>query len=143
MKDRKSGVYFGVNPNTLIVAPRLEMAAKQLLLSPMLTPLPVSTAGAVYGTGTTNPFRGIVNQIIVSPRLGSTYEWVLMEAKRAVMLQEVEGLQVLQESVGSVQHEGYFVYDKIRFRVRDWFGVGMLNDRFAYYSSSSTAPAVD
>lgn len=143
MKDRKSGVYFGVNPDTLIVTPRLEMAAKQLLLSPMLQRTGGSTTPDVYGTGSTNPFRGLVNRIIVSPRLGTSYQWVLMESKRAVILQEVEGLQVLQERAGMVESEAYFVYDMIRFRVREWFGVGMLNDRFAYYSSSTTAPTVD
>ena len=96
-----------------------------------------------YGQGQTNPFRGLINQIIVSPRLGSTYEWVLMEAKRAVILQEVEGLQILQESAGSVTSEAYFKYDMLRFRVRDWFGVGMLNDRYCFLSTSSTAPTVE
>lgn len=143
MKDRKSGVYMGVNPDTLIVAPRLELAVKQLLLSPMLNPLPVSTSGAVYGTGTANPFRGVVNRIIVSPRFGTSYQWALMEARQAVVLQEVEGLQILQESAGRVEHEGYLKYDNVRYRARDWYGVGMLNDRYCFYSSSVTAPAVD
>lgn len=143
MKDRKSGVYFGVNPGTLLVTPRLEMAAKQLLLSPELRQSDGSTVIKTYGQGQTNPFRGLINQIIVSPRLGSTYEWVLMEAKRAVILQEVEGLQILQESAGSVTSEAYFKYDMLRFRVRDWFGVGMLNDRYCFLSTSSTAPTVE
>ena len=67
MKDRKSGVYFGVIPDMLIVAPRLEVAAKQLLLSPFLQRTGGSTTAEVYGSGTTNPFRGLVNTIIVSP----------------------------------------------------------------------------
>lgn len=143
MKDRKSGVFFGVNPDTLIVTPRLEFAAKQLLMSPAIQiPGDGVTTAKVYGTGTVNPFRGLVNQIIVSPRLGTTFQWVLMEARRAVLLQEVDGLQVLQESANQVQFEGYFRYDTIRYRIRDWFGVGMLNDRFAYYSSATAAPAV-
>jgi hypothetical protein len=143
MKDRKSGVYFGVMPDTLVVAPRLEMAAKQLLLSPVLQIAEGSTTVKTYGTGVTNPFRGLVNQIIVSPRFGSTYEWALLEARQAVVLQEVDGLQILQEEANQVQHEGYFLYDTVRYRGRDWFGVGMLNDRYAFYSSSSTAPTVD
>ncbi|KKK96067.1 hypothetical protein LCGC14_2666480, partial [marine sediment metagenome] len=36
MKDRKSGRYLGVIPNTLIVGPRLMWGAKQLLLSPQV-----------------------------------------------------------------------------------------------------------
>lgn len=143
MKDRKSGVYMGVNPDTLVVAPQLEMAAKQLLMSPALQiPGDGVTTAKVYGTGVTNPFRGLVNTIIVSPRMGTSYQWALLEARQAVVLQEVEGLQILQEAVNRVEHEGYFLYDSIRYRSRDWFGVGMLNDRFAFYSSATAAPAV-
>jgi phage major head subunit gpT-like protein len=142
MKDRKSGVYFGVQPNLLIVAPRLEMAAKQLLLSPMLAGMGDTDAILVYGTGTANPFRGQVNTIIVSPRLGTSYQWVLLEAKQAVVFQEVEGFQLWQESAGRIEHEGWFRYDSVRYKARDWFGVGMLNDRFAYFSSDTSGPTV-
>ncbi len=143
MKDRKSGAYLGVNPDTLIVVPRLEMAAKQLLLSPTLQIAEGSTTVKTYGTGVTNPFRGLINQIIVSPRLGSNYQWCLMESKMAIVLQEVEGLQILQATAMDPTNEQYFNNDRLRYRGRDWFGVGMLNDRYAYFSSSSTAPTVD
>ena len=143
MKDRKTGVYLGVMPDTLIVAPRLEMAAKQLLLSPLLGRVGGSATNDVYGGGVSNPFRGMVNQIIVSARFGTSYQWLLFESKQLVVLQEVDGLQVLQESVGQVEHEGYFVYDHVRYRVRDWYGVGILNDRYGYLSTSTTAPVVD
>lgn len=143
MKDRKSGAYLNVNPNTLIVTPYLEMAAKQLLFSPGILPVgDPGSAATVYGGGTTNPFRGAVSQIIVSPRLGSAFQWVLCEAKQFVVLQEVEGFTVLTESVGSATSESYFVYDVIRYRGRDWFGTGMLNDRFAFYSSDATGPVI-
>jgi hypothetical protein len=143
MKDRKSGAQLDVMPDTLIVGPRLEFAAKQLLTSANLQiPGDGVTTAKVYGTGTVNPFRGLVNQIIVSARFATSYQWCLMEAKQAVVLQVVDDLQILQESVGGVQHEGYFKYDNVRYRARDWFGAGMLNDRFAFYSSSTTAPAV-
>jgi hypothetical protein len=143
MKDRKSGVYLGVNPDTLIVAPRLEMAAKQLLLSPTLQIAEGSTTVKVYGTGVTNPFRGLISQIIVSPRLGSSYQWNLQEAKQAVTLQEVEGLQILQATAMDPTNEAYLNNDRLRYRARDWFGVGFVNDRFAFFSSSSSAPTVD
>lgn len=144
MKDRKTGVYLGVMPDTLIVTPRLEMAAMQLLMSPTIAHVAAAAASAtVYGSGNSNPFRGLVRRIIVSPRLGTSYQWVLMQAKAAVVLQEVDGLQILQESANKVEYEGYFTYDKVRYRVRDWFGAGMLNDRFAYYSSATNAPTVD
>jgi hypothetical protein len=143
MKDRKSGVYLGIEPDTLIVHPNLEFAAKQLLLSPMVNPYVLKPqVDAPYGTGTNNPFRGLITKIIVSPRVATAWGWFLLQARQAIVLQEVEGLQILQESVGQVQQEGYFRYDNIRYRVRDWYGVGMLNDRYAYQSTSATAPTV-
>ncbi len=144
MKDRKSGRYMNIIPDTLLVTPQLEFAAKQLLMSPSLQ-VPgtgVNAAVLVYGTGGENPFRGLVTRIIVSPFLGTSYQWVLMKAKRAVVYQEVDPLQLLVDDVRSVQNEGYFLYDNIRYRVRIWYGTGMVNDRFAYYSSSTTAPTL-
>src|SRR3990172_4055756 len=58
MKDRKSGSYFGVNPDTLIVAPRLEVAAKQLLLSPFLMGIGGTGGKVTYGQGTAHPLPG-------------------------------------------------------------------------------------
>lgn len=146
MKDRRTGRYLGIRPDTLVVAPRLEFAAKQLLLAPELhragtgqTSTPVQE---IYGTGGVNPFRGMVRNIIVSPYFGTSYQWCLLQARRAVVYQEVDPLQLLIEDVRSVQNEGYFVYDKIRYRVRDWYGIGMMNDRFAFLSDSTTAPTV-
>lgn len=141
MKDRRSGRYLGVMPDTLVVTPSLEFAAKQLLLSDTLVRAFGGATQEIYGTGQNNTLRGTVKKIIVSPFMGTGYQWALMTAKRAVVFQEVEPLQLLVDDVRSVQNEGYFVYDKIRYRVRVWFGVGMLNDRFAYFSTGGT-PAV-
>jgi hypothetical protein len=95
-----------------------------------------------YGAGTNNVFRGMVNRIIVSPWLGTSYQWVLMKAKRAVVYQEVEPLQLLIGQIDYQNNGSYFNYDRIEYRVRLWFGFGMLNDRFAYFSSSTTAPTL-
>lgn len=147
MKDRKSGRYFNIMPDTLVVTPRLEFAAKQLLLSPELMPQS-TTAGTtptlpfIYGQGTSNVFKGVVNRIIVSPWLGTSYQWVLMKSKRAIVYQEVEPLQLLTGAIDYQNNGAYFNYDRIEYRVRLWFGFGMLNDRFAYYSSSTTAPVL-
>jgi phage major head subunit gpT-like protein len=77
MKDRKAGRYLGISPDTLIVTPQLEFAAKQLLLAQSLFPVGTgATAGApfIYGAGTSNPFRGLINRIIVTPWLGTSYD---------------------------------------------------------------------
>lgn len=142
MKDRRSGRYLNIMPDTLVVTPGLEWAAKQLLLSDSLVRASANNAAEVYGTGEKNVIRGAVKTIVVTPWLGTTYQWCLMSKNRAVVMQEVEPLQLLIDDVRTVQNEAYFVYDKIRYRVRLWFGVGMLNDRFAYYSSATAAPAV-
>ena len=147
MKDRKSGRYFNIVPDTLIVAPRLEFAAKQLLMSPQLLPVGSgATAGSglpfVYGAGTNNVFRGVVNRIIVSPWLGTGYQWALMKSNRAVVYQEVEPLQLLTGQIDYQNNGSYFNFDRIEYRVRLWFGFGMLNDRYCYFSSSTTAPVL-
>lgn len=142
MKDRRSGRYLNIVPDTLVVTPSLEWAAKQLLLSDSLVRAYGGASQEVYGTGQANVIRGAVKTIIVTPWLGTSYQWVLMQKNRPVVLQEVEPLQLLIDDVRTVQNEAYFVYDKIRYRVRLWFGVGMLNDRFCYFSSSTSAPTV-
>ncbi len=141
MKDRKSGRFFGITPDTLIVTPRLEFSAKMLLMAPDIFRASAYTTAEVYGTGQTNPFRGIVNRIIVSPFLGTGFQWVLMKARRAVVYQEVEPLQLLTGAIDYQNNGSYITYDRIEYRVRLWFGFGMLNDRFAYLSTGAT-PAV-
>lgn len=141
MKDRKTGLYLGVNPNTLIVTPKLWWAAQQLIGSNMSVRQGGNTTNEVYGTGQNNSFFNVVNTIIVSPEFGSSYGWCLMEARRAVTFQRVEGLSLLIEGMTAAS-EGYFNRDVIRYRARNWYGVGMRDDRFAYLSTSSTAPTV-
>lgn len=139
MKDRRTGIYLGVNPNTLIVTPKLWWATQQLIGSNM-----TARGGAtneVYGTGDRNSFFNVVSTIIVSPEFGSSFGWWLGEAKRAVTFQRVEGITLLTEGAGAAT-EGYFNRDVLRYRTRNWYGVGMRDDRFAFLSTSTTAPAV-
>jgi hypothetical protein len=139
-KDRTSGQYLGVRPNTLVVAPLLERFSKMLLTSADLVRAGGSATNEVYGQGQNNPFFGTINQIIVSPMFGATYEWALIDNSRAIFMQEVDGLQVLTESAG-VNSESWFNRDVIRFKARDWYGCGMRDDRFAFFSNNTTAPA--
>jgi hypothetical protein len=135
MKDRKTGEYLGVLPDTLIVTPGVWFAARQLIASPETMRAAGSTTQEVYGTGLQNAFFGLVKTIIVSPLLGASYQWVLLEAKRALYLQRVDPLQVLPP-------EYDYTDDTWEYRVRNWFGVGMKDDRFAFFSSSTVAPTV-
>lgn len=141
MKDRRTGLYLGVNPDTLIVTPKLWWAAQQLIGSNISMRVGGNNTNDVYGTGTNNSFFNVVRNIIVSPEFGSSYGWALLESRRAVTFQRVEGLTLLTEGMGA-QTEGYFNRDVIRFRARNWYGVGMRDDRFAYLSTSSSAPTV-
>jgi hypothetical protein len=137
MKDRKTGLYLGVMPDTLIVAPKLAWVVKQLITS---TTIIRTGASEVYGNGVQNAFFDIVSKIIISPEFGSGYQWALMESGRAVTFQRVDGISLLQEA----QNAGsYFQRDVIKYRVRNWYGVGMRDDRFAFFSNSTTAPAIN
>ena len=138
MKDATSGVYLGVQPNILICGVGVEWAANQLLLSPTLSGMGETDALIVHGQGTTNPLRGFVPQILVTPFLGQ-YEWVLMQSRRAVVMQQVWDLNLVQTGE---TNEGWFNRDELEFKVSEFFGVGMLDSRFAYYSSSTTTPTV-
>ncbi len=141
MKDRKSGRYLGIMPDTLIVAPGVEWAARQLLFAPIVQR--GSNAAEVYGTGTENPLRGYITRLIVSPYMGTTFGWVLMQRNKAMVYQEVDPLQLLVESTrGHQDNSGYFNYDEIQYRVRIFFGVGFKDQRGAFYSPSTTTPAV-
>ena len=135
MKDRKTGQWLGVMPDTLICAPSVGFAAKMLLESPALVRSGGNTTAEVYGTGQTNPLQ-VLKRIIVSPLFGpsSAYAWCLMEANRALAFQRVDPVQVLPPEYG-------YTDDTWEYRVRNWFGVGMKDDRFAFYNTGS-APTV-
>ncbi len=147
MFDQKSGRPLNILPDTLIVAPGIEWAAKKMLFADQLIRAGGNTTAEVWGTGQSNPFRGLITNLIVSPYLGlkgTKYGWVLMKARAAVVYQEIEPLQLLiQDTTGHQDNEGYFVYDKIRYRVRVWGGFGFLDNRCGYYSNSTTLAAVN
>jgi hypothetical protein len=141
MKDRTSGMYLGVQPDTLIVAPQLWWAAKQLINSPQVMRAHADDDSTVitvekYGTGTSNAFFNVVSRIIVSPWIGNGYEWALMESGRAIYFQRVAPLEVFAP-------KEVYTNDTWDYKLRNWFGVGMKDDRFAFYSDSTTAPTVD
>jgi hypothetical protein len=140
MKDRKTGVKLGVRPNVLIVAPKLKWAAMQLIQSQVAVRATGSSA-EVYGTGQSNQFFDLVDTIIVSPYFGNNYEWALLEKNRAITFQRVEPFSILRERADGGGES--FTRDLIRYRAKTWFGVGMRDDRFAFFSNSTTAPAVN
>lgn len=141
-KDNKSGAYLGLMADTLIVTPRLEFAAKQLLLADALVRASANNTAEVRGTGQTPIYRGKVTNIIVSPWFGNSFQWALCDSTRTgLVFQEVEGFNVVQETMGPAS-ESWLVRDEIRWLVQGYFGIGMVDDRPWFYSDSTTAATV-
>lgn len=138
MKDSNSGVYIGVAPNILICGVGIEWAAKQLLLSPNLSGMGDTDAVLVYGTGTDNPMRGVITQILVTPFIGK-YEWVLMEKGRAATVQQVWDLDLVQNTPNS---GNWFEMDVLEYKASEFWGMGLVDDRFAYFSDDTSGPTV-
>lgn len=140
-KDRKSGNYLGYRADTFICGPRMEFPAKQLFMSSDIQRAN-SAATEVRGMGTFNVYAGAVNRIIVSPWFGASYQWALCDSTvRSLIYQTVEPFNVYQEDA-NVTSEAWLTKDVVRYLVQGYFGVGLVDDRAWYYSSSTTAPTV-
>jgi len=141
-KDRKSGAYLGCKADTIIVGPRMEVPVKQLLLSADLNRARGDDAAEERGMGTMNQYRGMVNNIIISPWFGASYQWALCDStKNSFVYQTVEPFNVYQEQA-NVTSEAWLTMDKVRYLVQGYFGVGFIDDRAWFYSDSTTAPTV-
>ena len=98
--DSKSGRKYNLRPDTLVVGVGNELAAKQLLASPYVGGMGDTDAVITHGTGTNNPFRGLIRQIIVSPWLGQ-YEWCLTVAGKGIRKFVVEDLELLEQDASA------------------------------------------
>lgn len=141
-KDRNSGQYIGAVPDTMVVTPLLERFARMLISSPELMRVGGNGTNEQFGNGTRNPFFGIITKVVVSPMFGNQFEWALLDSTRALYFQEVEGLSVQNEGT-TMTSESWLTRDTVRYKARDWYGVGMRDDRFAFYSNSTTPPVAD
>lgn len=141
MKDRKTKIYLNVVPDTLVVAPKLWWFVQQLIGSPDAWRVGGNTTNEIYGNGGKNSFFNVVNTIIVSPEFGNNYEWALMERQRGVYFQRVLPLELLTESATQATTR-WMDYDTIAYRVGSFYGVGMKDDRYNFFSNSTTAPTV-
>jgi len=125
-----------VLPNTLVVSTADKFNAAKLLNSTLQPSVPgtagsttISNApsGATGWTNTVNPLQGLydlkVNRFLTS---GS---WYLMEAKKGLIFQRRDALEVVQELPASGQA---FSQDAYRFRTRVRFGVEWVECRFTY-----------
>lgn len=141
-KDRKSGNYLGYSADTFICGPRLEFAARQLLMNTDLQRASANNAAETRGTGTYNSYTGMISRIIVSPWFGTSYQWALCDSSvRSLIFQTVEAFNVYQEDP-NVTSESWLTKDVVRYLVQGYYGVGIVDDRAWYYSSSSSTPTI-
>lgn len=141
-KDRRSGAYLGLMPDTLITTPLMEYPVKQLLLSELIVRASANNTAEVRGTGTSSQYRGAINRIIVSPWFGSSYQWALVDTKRmSYVKQNVESWNILQEGMNA-SSEAWLTRNSIRYVIDGYFGTGFVDDRPWFYSSTTSAPTI-
>lgn len=141
-KDRKSGAYLGYSADTIICGPLMEFPVKQFLLSNELVRTHGATSAEVRGMGTFNPYAGQLTRIIVSPWFGASYGWALCDSRaQGLVWQVVEPFNIYQETQGQTS-EAWLTRDVTRFLVQGYFGLGFVDDRAWYLSTSTTAPTV-
>lgn len=141
-KDRKSGAYLGLSPDTIICTPLMQFPVKQLLFQPMFTRQGGNTTNEVRGTGNESPYTGMITRMIVTPWLGTTYQWALCDSTRqSYFFQTVEPFNVYSETAGPTS-EAWMVRDSLRYKAFGYFGTGFVDDRPWFFSNSTTAPTV-
>ena len=144
-KDRKSGSYLGLMPDTIICGPRMRWPVLQLLMADNIVRASANNAAEVRGTGTNPIYRGLIRNIVISPWFATTtsgYQWALVDSTRtSLVLQEVEAFNILQEGMDA-SSEAFLTRNSTRYLASMYFGVGMADDRPWYYSSSTTATTI-
>lgn len=135
-KDNKSGMYLGVAPRIMFCAPKALGYVKRLIQSTTLVRTHGATTAEVDGIGQDNPFFGIVDTIVSSPYIGKEFEWGLLDTSGTpIVFQRVLPVEVR----GPVFNESN---DTFWFYPRTYYGVGMKDDRFGFFSNSTTRPTV-
>lgn len=141
-KDRKSGMYLGINYDTIIIGPRMQWFVRQLLMSPDAVRASANNTAEVRGIGTVNQYLGMIRRIIISPWFSTSYAWALVDSTRqSYMYQTVEPFNVVTESAGPTS-EAWLTRDSLRYKVQGYFGTGFVDDRSWFYSDSVTAPTI-
>lgn len=141
-KDRKSGAYLGYKADTLICGPQLEIPAMMLLKSVSWMRTHGATTAEAIGTGNDNPFRGLIDKIIVTPWFDTSFGWALCDSRRSSFrFLTVESFNVFEQTP-NVTSESWLNLDVIEYLVKGYFGVGFTDDRAWFYSDSTTDATV-
>lgn len=135
-KDRNSGQYLGLVPDTVICGPLAEWAWRKLLSSERMS------NGTDSERGDLNVYRGAIKRIIVSPYFTTSYDWALVDSRRdGLIKQDVEAFSVTQ-TTRTADSESWRVLDAVEYDTRGYFGVGFVDDRPWFYAVNSTRPTL-
>lgn len=123
-----------VLPNTLVVATDLKFTAAKLINSSLQPSVPnVSAPGATGWTETINPLQGLYKLQVA--RFLPAKSWYLMEAKKGLIFQRRDPLEVIQELPASGQA---FEQDAYRFRTRARFECDWIECRFCFQGNDGS-----
>lgn len=132
-----------VMPDTLLVSPADKFNAAQLLQSALQPSVPgasgqtasTASSGSTGWTMTINPLQGLYN-LKVSRFLASTNgldgthgKAFLMEAKKSLVFQDRDALEVLQEASNA---GASFERDVYRYRIRRRFAAALIESRYCF-----------
>ncbi len=123
-----TGTPLGVTPDTLVVGPKLQWAAIELVDSPVVIYKGNATDNAA-STPYKNAFQGRLN-VVVSPFLTGTADdyWFLLDTKRpikSVILQQRSDVPVEFSALDNASGaEGAFMRDRFYYGVRARYNVG-------------------
>ena len=124
-----SGTPLGIAPDTLVVGPKLQWAAGEIIDSPVVV-YKGSTTDTASPTNYRNALQGRLN-LVVSPFLTGTYDayWFLLDTKRpirAVLLQQRSDVPVEFAALdNSNASESAFMRDRFMYGVRGRYNVGV------------------
>jgi phage major head subunit gpT-like protein len=122
------GIPLGIMPDTLLIGPKLQWAASELVESPVV----IYKGNAEDSAGSTsykNAFQGRLN-LVVSPFLTGAYDdyWFLLDTKRPIkslILQQRSDVPVEFSALdNSTSAEGAFMRDRFYYGVRARYNVG-------------------
>jgi phage major head subunit gpT-like protein len=122
------GVPLGIMPDTLVVGPKLQWAATELIDSPVVV-YKGNTADTAPSTPYKNVFQGRLN-LVVSPFLTGTADdyWFLLDTKRpikSVILQQRSDVPVEFSALDNASGaEAAFMRDRFYYGVRARYNVG-------------------
>jgi len=123
-----SGTPLGILPDTLVIGPKLQWTASELLESPVVV-YKGSTTDSASPTNYRNAFQGRLN-VVISPFLTGTSDdyWFLLDTKRpirAVLLQQRSDVPVEFAALDNPNaSESAFLRDRFLYGVRGRYNVG-------------------